>query len=527
MLRRRSCLALLVSALLVSTPAAVRAAQDDPSGQEGDSSAAGSAEVSADEPRNSPEAEKAKADREVASTMPEQPPRQMTRAELQREIDFVRRELENLLLKIGDDKPTEEQQAKEHALVVKLSRLRSELAKVEAQQAPDGHDRSFGARWVRVRNSLADATRYDVKDGMFRIEIGVKLQFDFTYGEQDRSIEEAFGEIDTSFKGRRARLFGRGRLFRALDFKLEWDFAVDNGVKDAFLEGAKWVKYFRWRVGNFREPFSLGRQTGSNYHGLMEWALPVAALAPGRAFGLMLLHTEADERMTWAVSATTDSRDEDTEVNSDITLTARVTGLPLYRAKGKRLVHLGVGYSRRQPTDDKASYSARPEARFAPTYLDTGPLATESVRLLGIEGAAVWDRFWAQAEWIETKVDSAELANPGFEGAYLQAGWFLTGESRFYRRLDATFGRITPNRLFRGGNPFKAGSNGGAIEVTGRISGLDLNEGRVRGGEMADLSLGMNWYLNQQVRFMLNLIHSDVQNVGRANFVLVRFQYNP
>ncbi len=44
---------------------------------------------------------------------------------------------------------------------------------------------------------------------------------------------------------------------------------------------------------------------------------------------------------------------------------------------------------------------------------------------------------------------------------------------------------------------------------------------------MTDVSLGMNWYLNQQFRFMLNLIHSDVRDLGTADIALVRFQYNP
>ena len=102
-----------------------------------------------------------------------------------------------------------------------------------------------------------------------------------------------------------------------------------------------------------------------------------------------------------------------------------------------------------------------------------------------------------------------------------------TGESRFYRTQDGTFGRLTPNRLFRGGNPFTGRGVGGALEVTGRYSTLDLNSGPIAGGEMYDISLGLNWYLNQTSRFMLNVIRSDVQNVGTADLVLLRFQFNP
>ena len=106
-------------------------------------------------------------------------------------------------------------------------------------------------------------------------------------------------------------------------------------------------------------------------------------------------------------------------------------------------------------------------------------------------------------------------------------GWFLTGESRFYRTQDGTFGRLTPNRLFHGGNPFSRGSDGGALEFTARVSKLDLNSGAITGGEMRDFSVGMNWYLNETSRLMVNVIQSKLLDVGRANLLLLRYQFNP
>jgi hypothetical protein len=37
----------------------------------------------------------------------------------------------------------------------------------------------------------------------------------------------------------------------------------------------------------------------------------------------------------------------------------------------------------------------------------------------------------------------------------------------------------------------------------------------------------MNWYLSQVNRVSLNYVHSCLLDSGRANIVLLRYQYNP
>jgi phosphate-selective porin len=44
---------------------------------------------------------------------------------------------------------------------------------------------------------------------------------------------------------------------------------------------------------------------------------------------------------------------------------------------------------------------------------------------------------------------------------------------------------------------------------------------------MTNLSLGMNWYTSHTSRFMLNYVRSELHDVGAANIVLVRYQFNP
>ena len=55
---------------------------------------------------------------------------------------------------------------------------------------------------------------------------------------------------------------------------------------------------------------------------------------------------------------------------------------------------------------------------------------------------------------------------------------------------------------------------GGAWEVVGRWSYLDLNDANIEGGRLNDLTFGVNWYLTPYMRLMANMVHSTVGAAG-------------
>jgi len=455
--------------------------------------------------------------------------RSWTRGELQREIAEAQRLLEELILVIeSQEQPTPEQTQQLQKLSRQIAEYTALLGQMEEAAKPAPQDQGIKARWSRFRQATEDITRYDINDGMFRFQIGVRLQIDATLASESELLEAEVGTIGNDLSLRRARVFAEGRILRRMDFKFEYDGAVDDGVKDAYLEGGRWLRFAKWRIGQFKEPFSLARQTSGNYLDFLEWALPVQALAPGRNWGLMLRHAELHNRLYWSFAAMT--RGKTTDDNRDaskVTLTGRVSGLPIHSEDGKRLLHIGLSYSARKPSGASVSYFARPEARFAPVFIDTGDIPADKTTLVGVEVAGSRDSFWAQAEWIQASVDASGGSTFKFAGYYVEAGYFLTGETRVYQTIDGTVGRQRPDRLFRKGNPFKRGTDGGALEVTLRYSTLDLNDGRATGGKLDDVSAGLNWYLTPATRVMLNYIYSDVADGGSANLVLLRYQFNP
>jgi len=470
--------------------------------------------------------------RERAATG-ERPPQtaEMTRGELQRQLDLARSALEDLLAKFErQDAPSEEQ-------IEEFKKLRQEVAdleaRIEAMKAPTPapEDDSWKARWVRFNEAVEDVTRYDLKDGMFRFRLGLNAQLDATLALGSPALSDRVGDLSSGVDVRRARVFASGRLIRRWDFNVQVDFGADPGVKDLWLEGVKFVRFARWRLGHFKEPFSLERHSSSNNLAFLEWSTPVATFAPGRGVGVMLRHDQLEERMQWAVAAITSGRSgADNAGTSDVTITTRVSGLPVLKREGRYLVHLGIGYSLRSPRSGTIRYQTRPEARFVTPFLDTGDTKVNGNQLIGLEFATVQGAWWAQSEWVGSNLDASDLGNPKFSGAYVEGGWFLTGESRPYLAREGVFGRVLPFRPYKkGGNPFKKGSNGGAIELTARVSTTDLTDAGVRAGKIDDFGVGMNWYLTPATRFKANYIYSQVNNGdgGHANIFLIRYQFNP
>ncbi|MFQ5551038.1 MAG: porin [Gemmatimonadales bacterium] len=69
-----------------------------------------------------------------------------------------------------------------------------------------------------------------------------------------------------------------------------------------------------------------------------------------------------------------------------------------------------------------------------------------------------------------------------------------------------------------------AANTGGQGELVGRFSTLDLTDGAIDGGEMAVISVGLNWYLNAHTRMMTDFVRASVSGSETLAGVQTRFQ---
>jgi phosphate-selective porin OprO/OprP len=96
-------------------------------------------------------------------------------------------------------------------------------------------------------------------------------------------------------------------------------------------------------------------------------------------------------------------------------------------------------------------------------------------------------------------------------GAYIQTGFFLTGETRPYNTATGTFARVKPNNSFDPGD-----GKWGAWEIATRFSFLDMNDSGMKGGKEYDVTAGLNWYLYSNLRLMFNYVWADVADSGAS-----------
>ncbi|MBS3734426.1 MAG: hypothetical protein KGY99_05815 [Phycisphaerae bacterium] len=352
--------------------------------------------------------------------------------------------------------------------------------------------------------------RMKTHDGKVKIKFGGRLMYDVGW-VSGTDMENALGtDLEDGAEVRRARLYAAGNLGKDLGFKLQFDLAGgDADLKDAYLQFKHVPFVGNIKVGHFKEPFGLEQLTSSKYITFMERSLP-DMYTPGRNWGVMAHDAPLDERMTWAVGMFRDVNGYgDGEDDGAYNLTARVTGLPVYEDGGRRLVHVGAAYSlRHSDTHSFGAFDAHPEQHWVPDFINSGSFSNaEWQHRLGGEAALVCGPFSMQSEVVAVNVDTDSADDACLWGVYAQASYFLTGEHRPYKTSAGAFNRVTPRRPFREDGGF------GAWEIACRYSYVDVTDGvgeQNLGQRQASATVGLNWYLNDNVRVMWNYIHTCV-----------------
>jgi len=366
-----------------------------------------------------------------------------------------------------------------------------------------------------------EGLNFDSINKNFKLKIGGRIQQDWGWFTEDKEIRDTIGDQVDGAEFRRARIGLSGTIYNNIDFKMEYDFAGSGrpSFTDVFVELKEIPVVGNFRVGHFKEPFSLEELTSSNYITFMERSLPTV-FAPSR-------NTLADKRMTWAAGIFRNANDfgdseGDETTEGGYSFSGRLTGLPWYEEEGRKLLHTGFGYSYQNAFANKIQYRETPEMHMADRFVDTGAFDAEAAHLFGPELALVYGPLSLQTEYIFANVDLEDGggSDPDFSGFYVYGSYFLTGENRRYSTKSGSFDMVKPKKNF------KWGESVGAIELAARYSALDLADEDISGGRLQDTTVGVNWHLNPNMRIMLNYVHSEADvsgEDGSADLVGLRF----
>jgi phosphate-selective porin OprO/OprP len=347
-------------------------------------------------------------------------------------------------------------------------------------------------------------------DGDFRLRLGGVLQFD---GRFYLSSGEG---VDTLLL-RRVRPIFQGTVGRRFDFYLMPDFGEGKTVlQDAYLD-VHCAKGVALQIGKFKSPVALERLLLDVDIVFVERAFPTD-LAPNRDLGLQLHGELGEGLLSYAFgvfNGVPDGAIGDVDTNSSKDVEGRVFLKP-FRRTSNPLQGLGLGIAGTRGREDGALPSFRTPGQllyfsYASSALASGlrtrilPQASFYGGPLGLLG-----EYARTSQWVRKGTETERFSNEAWEAT---ATLLLTGE------------KASPTGI-RPRHPF-APEEGqwGAFELALRISRLDVDPGIFAHGfadsqtsarQARSWGVGMSWYLNRNLRFVVDFVRTTFQGGGRS-----------
>lgn len=411
----------------------------------------------------------------------------------------------------GDDRIAElERQLR--ALQQQLEEHKQEQQKINEQVLP--------AKGGVVATTNGRSLTFKSTDGDFSFNVGGRLQADAAFYDENR---DAFGD---GTHIRRLFLDVRGTVGENWNYRYQYDFARQGG-SDSGSRGIRdaWIQYTGLgphliTVGNFKAPLGLEHLQSGLGTTFIERGV-TDLFSPDRRLGVGYSTSGSNWSTAWGVfgeraegTASGADGDEGWDVNG------RFTFAPVN--DGTNIVHLGIAGRFHKPEDSftELRFSSRPEVNVnAARVVDTGTVqGVDEFYSLGLEAGAVFGPFSVQGEYIGTRLSRSgshpitgnRYDNADLNAWYVYASYTLTGEPRTYRVNTGVFDRP------RVASPVGKGGIG-AWEVALRYSSADLTDADVLGGELENLTFGLNWYALDNLRFSANYIHVlDVKQTAGA-----------
>jgi phosphate-selective porin OprO/OprP len=373
---------------------------------------------------------------------------------------------------------------------------------------------------------------FESADKAFTANIGGRIHADYGIVDDNFFGPDATGEGDEFGNGaffRRARIGMEGTMFTDWFYGLEINYngadASDNlSFTDAVI-GYQGFDSTKITLGRHKMPAGLEELTSSNRISTMERSGATNTFALGRYNGLSVATTGLNWTATggmWMGDGEGDKDNEDKD--SDWGYAARFTFAPIQEKTS--VVHLGASYSHLEYEDDFSDGGIgdqRLRQRAGNRFVDDRPVSvtyadTEEANTFGLEAAVIQGPFSLQGEYFQRSLGRKDYKDADVDGWYALATYTLTGESRGYK--EGKMRTISPkNALGKGGF--------GAFELVARYDELDLFDSSAyadNGGLTTDLgtkseiwTLGLNWYVNDNIRFMANYVDADIKSDAGNN----------
>lgn len=344
------------------------------------------------------------------------------------------------------------------------------------------------------------------------LQLGALLHADgrFALGDGQQNVLN-------NFNLRRFRAITQGRLARHFEFFLNAEFAGGLTIRDGYVDTV-FSPSFRVRVGKARVPFSYDRNVLLVNVLFIERGL-TANVAPDRDTGIIAMGDLGGGRLSLLGSVTNgvvDGGSADADTNEGKDVAGRVVVRPWFGPSAHPLRHLGVAIAANTGTQGPGLPSFLTAGRqtffsYAPGVVGDGRRTRWSPQVFFYRG-----RFGGYGEFVRSRGgvrrggDGGDIDHDAWQVA---GSWTLTGET------------APPDRNVRPRANFDPPTgHAGAFQLTARVQRLTVSEAAftrrltaANASRRADvLTLGLNWYPNPYVKWMLNLERTVFDGSRRA-----------
>ncbi len=352
-------------------------------------------------------------------------------------------------------------------------------------------------------------------DGKNSIQLMGRVHMDYR-SYSDTGAAAASDPFTDQLDVRRARLGVRGQVDKDWKFEIQGTYGMgSNGMSESTtIVDIAFVDYTAnpaamFRAGKFKMPFSLEQLTSSNNIDFMERSFAnqnEGEYVPAKETGIML-HGSPMSGVSYGLALSRGRANKNSQYDGNDFIGRGTVNVAKLMGRDDIVTHLGLGYSSGKVISGTSYASARDESRGVNGFFNgTETVSAGSGRSRSdIEYAVAYGPFKVQGEFFGIKYDDTSAGSKEVKLNYNQILWNITGESHNYSNSSGTFGWIKPN------NKFNPGSGLGAWQVGIRFSELDGSEFTAASGrtdKATGITYGLNWYLNDNVRFMLNYVET-------------------
>jgi len=341
------------------------------------------------------------------------------------------------------------------------------------------------------------------------MQLGFAPIIDYNVSIQDSNSIKQVGKQENRFDLRSGRFSIRGKIL----FKHAWSYMISMEYKGmdrteddppfGFTDIKFVIPVFRnWNLslGKIKETFSY--EMVGDAANLPHQERILNPFFTSRNIGATFGRTLANDRMTvvagWFNNWWVDGQSFNESAN---TFTARITGLPIYDANGKRFIHIGISYRFLEAENGVLRLKGKNESNISPNYVDTKDFPGDHLQNIGFEQLWSLTNFSILNEYIHSWA-STPAGIEQFNGYYVTASYIISGEQRPYDKKAAYARRVKPD------------GKGGAFELVFRTSRVDLTTKHIDGGVLNRVSFGFNWWATQYWKAGLSYGVTNLEKMG-------------